>query len=131
MLYIKRASLVAQTVKDLCARQETWVGKIPWRREWQPTAVFLPEKSHGQRSLVSYNPWGHKVSDRTEWLTHNIHPLKGTRNHFKEKNNTYLFTKYGLNPRKLVKLSHRENIGFNSKFLVLPRSVIVIIMPQS
>ena len=34
-----------------------WVGKI-WRREWQPTAVFLPGKSHGQRSLVGYSPWG-------------------------------------------------------------------------
>ena len=36
------------------------VGKIPWRRKWQPTPVFLPEKSHGQRSLLGYSPWGHK-----------------------------------------------------------------------
>ena len=35
-----------------------WVGKIPWRREWQPTPILLPEKSHGQRSLASYSPWG-------------------------------------------------------------------------
>ena len=35
-------------------------GKIPWRRKWQPTPVFLPEKSHGQRSLVGYSPWDHK-----------------------------------------------------------------------
>ena len=34
------------------------VGLGPWRREWQPTAVFLPRKSHGQRSLVGYSPWG-------------------------------------------------------------------------
>ena len=33
---------------------DPWVGKIPWRRKWQPTPVFLPEKSHGQRSLVGY-----------------------------------------------------------------------------
>ena len=33
-----------------------WVGKFPWRRAWQPTPVFLPGKSHGQRSLVSYSP---------------------------------------------------------------------------
>ena len=39
---------------------DPWVKKIPWRRKWQPTPVFLPEKSHGQRSLVGYNPWGHK-----------------------------------------------------------------------
>jgi len=41
-------------------------GKIPWRREWQSTPVFLPGKSHGQRSLVVYSPWGHKESDMTE-----------------------------------------------------------------
>ena len=34
-----------------------WVGKIPWRRKWQPTPVFLPGKSHGQRSLAGYSPW--------------------------------------------------------------------------
>ena len=36
------------------------VRKISWRRKWQPTPVFLPEKSHGQSSLVSYSPWAHK-----------------------------------------------------------------------
>ena len=35
---------------------------------WQPSPVFLPEESHGQRSLVGYSPWGHKESDTTEWL---------------------------------------------------------------
>ena len=42
------------------------VGKIPWRRKWQPTPVFLPGKSHGQRSLVGYGPWGRKESAMTE-----------------------------------------------------------------
>ena len=64
------ASLMAQTVKNLPAMQETgfdpWVGKIPWRREWQPTTVFLPGEFHGQRSLVDYSPWGCKESDATE-----------------------------------------------------------------
>ena len=36
------------------------VRKIPWRRKWQPTPIFLPGKSHGQRSLAGYSPWGHK-----------------------------------------------------------------------
>ena len=40
-----------------------WVGKIPWRRAWQPTPVYLPGESHGQRSLEGYSPWGHKESD--------------------------------------------------------------------
>ena len=47
-----------------------WVGKIPWRREWQSTPVFWPGKSHGWRSLAGYSPCGHKESDTTEQLTH-------------------------------------------------------------
>ena len=43
-----------------------WAGKISWRRKWQPTQVFLPRKSHGHRSLVSYSPWDHKYLDM--WL---------------------------------------------------------------
>ena len=39
---------------------DPWVRKIPWRRKWQPAPVFLPGKSHGQRSLVGYSPWGRK-----------------------------------------------------------------------
>ena len=46
----------------------TWVRKIPWRRKRQPTPVFLPGKSHEQRSLVGYSPWGHQESDTTEQL---------------------------------------------------------------
>ena len=49
-----------RTVFDL------WFGKIPWRRKWQPTPVFLPGEFHGQRGLVGYSPWGHKESDMTE-----------------------------------------------------------------
>ena len=39
-------------------RFHPWVGKIPWRRAWQPTPAFLPGEFHGQRSLVGYSPWG-------------------------------------------------------------------------
>ena len=39
---------------------DLWVGKIPWRRKWQPTPVFLPGRSPGQRSLAGCSPWGHK-----------------------------------------------------------------------
>ena len=46
-----------------------WVGKIPWRRKWQPTPVFLPGKSHGRKSLVSYSPRGRKKLDTTEKLS--------------------------------------------------------------
>ena len=49
---------------------DSWVGKIPWRRARQPTPVFLPGESHGQRSLAGYSPWGHKELNTAEWLTH-------------------------------------------------------------
>ena len=45
---------------------DPWVGKIPWRRAQQPTPVFLPGESHGQRSLAGYSPWGRTESDVTE-----------------------------------------------------------------
>ena len=47
------------------------VGKIPERRKWQPTPALVPEKSHGQRSLVGYSPWSHKELDTTEQLNNN------------------------------------------------------------
>ena len=57
-------------VKNLSTMQETQVqslvGKIPWRREWKPTPVFLPGEFHGQKSLVGYSPWGRKELDMTE-----------------------------------------------------------------
>ena len=39
-------------------RFDSWVRKIPWRREWQPTPVFLPGECHGQKSLADYSSWG-------------------------------------------------------------------------
>ena len=56
-------------------RFDPWVRKIPWRRKWQPTPVFLPGESHGQRSLAGDSPWGHKESDTTEVTEHAHTPL--------------------------------------------------------
>ena len=69
--FIKWASQVALVVKNLPANAgrykrckfDPWVRKIPWRRARQPTPVFLPGESHGQRSLAGYSPWGHKELD--------------------------------------------------------------------
>ena len=70
-------------VKNPPAMQETCgrrginprVGKILWSKKWQPTPVYLPGKSHGQRSQVGYSSWGHKESGTTEWLNNtNPHP---------------------------------------------------------
>ena len=67
-------SLVAQMAKNLPAVQETPVQSLSRRREWQPSPVFLPGESHGQRNLAGYSPGGHKESDTTEQL---IHTLRG------------------------------------------------------
>ena len=52
---------------DILATTTTYL----WSRKWQPTSVFLPGKSHGQKSLVDYGPWGCKESDMTWWLNNN------------------------------------------------------------
>ena len=58
-------SQVAQGKESACSAGDagfnSWVEKIPWLRKWQPTPVFLPGKTHGQRSLAGYLPWGHKI----------------------------------------------------------------------
>ena len=55
------ASLVTQLDKNLPGIPG--LGRFPWRRPWQPTPVFLPGESHGQRSLAGYSPWGYKELD--------------------------------------------------------------------
>ena len=78
---------------------DPWVGKILWRRKWQPTPIFLPGKSHGQRDLAGYSPWGgkrvgHKLATKqqqqvlhasgaelrtADWITRLCHsPRKGS-----------------------------------------------------
>ena len=52
------------------------MGKIAWRRKWQPTLAFLPGESQGQRSLAGYSPLGHKQSDVTEVLNSSLSLLK-------------------------------------------------------
>ena len=70
---ISGSSLVVQKAESVCLQCrrpgfDPWIGKIPWRRKWQPTPVLLPGKFHGLRSLVGYSPWGRKKSDMTERL---------------------------------------------------------------
>ena len=71
---IRRTSQVVLVVKNLSAnagdvRDASSIpgsGKSPWRRAWQPTPVFLPGESRGQRSMAGYSPHGCKKLDRTE-----------------------------------------------------------------
>ena len=84
-------------------------GRIPWKRAWQPTPVFLPGGSHGQRILVGYSPGRHKESDTTEWLTHN-------RNTFKKKPFVMHIATFSVSP------SHRGLLCCISFILVFPWS---------
>ena len=59
-----------------------------WRKKWQPTPVFLPRESHGQRSLMGYSPWGHEELDMTEvtWYTEiSSRKLEIPREHFVQR----------------------------------------------
>ena len=88
-----KASLMVQRVKKLpeCRRHRrygfnSWVRKIPWRRAWQPTPVFLPGESRGQRSLVGYSPQCCRV--RHDWLA-----------------NTFTFSRGSSTPRDQIPVS--------------------------
>ena len=71
---VKNLPANARDIRDVGLTPD---GKIPWRRKWQLTPVFLPGESHGQRSLVGYSPWGHKESDTTEaTLAHSMVVLR-------------------------------------------------------
>ena len=124
---IKEASLVTQRVRNLqCGkpRFDPWVGKIPWRRDWQPTPVFLPGEFHRQRSLAGYSPWGRRESDTTGRLsTHMIFfreklPFLCNPEYFlsgkeqeKWKPRSFDLFSYSLNPS--LSLSGRELVTFH------------------
>ena len=61
------------------ARDDPWVGKITWRKKWQPTLIFLPGEFHGQRSLEGHSLGGHKESDTTENAHVRAHTRTATR----------------------------------------------------
>ena len=70
------ASQVAEGTESACQCRRCF-RRSPWKRIWQPTLLFLPGKSHGQRSLTGYSPWGRKEWDMTEVTEHaHIHCLK-------------------------------------------------------
>ena len=63
----KESACNPEDAQEKQVRSLVW--KDPWRRKWQPTPVFLPGEFHGQRSLMTYSPWGCKESDTTEQLS--------------------------------------------------------------
>ena len=68
---------MAQLVKNPAEMQETWVRSLVWKDPLEEdTPVFWPGKSHGQRCLAGYNPWGHKESNTTDFIS--LHSGKNT-----------------------------------------------------
>ena len=63
---IKKKKSAYQFRRSKRLRFDPWTGKIPWKKKWQPTSVFVPGKYHRQRSLVGYSPWGGTESEITE-----------------------------------------------------------------
>ena len=108
------ASLVAQPVMNLPAMRETWIGKIPWRREWLPTPVFWPGEFLGL-----YSPWGCKELDTTEWLSLSPHihfASHGSRSHLNFQ--ILLYKKYIMGASLVTQwqstcLPMQETHGFN------------------
>ena len=74
----KAKNRVAKMVKNLSTVREAWVWSLgwedPWRGGWQPTPVFLPGESHGQRNLVGYSAWDHTKFSMTEATYFNYDP---------------------------------------------------------
>ena len=96
------ASLVAQTVKNLPAMQETLVRSRGWEDPLQKGMAphfSMPGEVHGQRSLVGYSPWDHKDSDTTERLNSKtcFYPLKDANKTWKNVHNVLLTEKNGEN----------------------------------
>ena len=103
------ASLVVQTTR-ICLQGERpglypRVGKIPWRRTWQSTPVFLPGKFHGQRSVAGYSPWSHKEPDTTQQLTR-IHTRVVAKMMAFE-----LFENHTNEPNKFISCDFQKNRG--------------------
>ena len=90
----KRIDLIRGLLRWLSSKELTckyrrcgfdpWVGKIPWRRAWQPTPVFSPGESHGQRSLAGYSPWGRTESDMTKRALTHTYTCTGKLSYLKE-----------------------------------------------
>ena len=109
-LKINQASLVAQTVNNLPAMQETGLRSLgqenPLQRKWLPTPVFLPGELHGQRSRAGYSPWGQKESETTEQLTHTHTDKKLTTTGFSALNK--LSFQSSTNPREKSRLRKKH-----------------------
>ena len=90
-------------------RLDPWVGRIPWRRKWQPTPEFLPGEFHGQRSLAGYSPWSHTESDMTEGQTLSLFSISGSVGSIPGRGTKILLaTRHGQKKKKI----HNRTMSF-------------------
>ena len=108
-------------------RFDPWVRKIPWKRAWQPTPVFLPGESHGQRSLTGYSPWGCKELDTTAVTQHartllvgmktytitleNIYPKPKRKEDVRYTKDTYMEPNFSFIPSKSKQQSAGDQVS--------------------
>ena len=120
MSRIAGSHLLTQIVKNLPAvcrlGFNSWVRKIPWRRERLPTPVLLPGKSNAERSLVGYSPWSCKESDTHEWLTLTFHQKPGERSQT-QLSNTHFHQKLGERYGRDSPLEPLEGNGSADSFI--------------
>ena len=95
----KESACQSRQTQETCVPSLGQVGKIPWRSKWQLTPVFLLGKSHGERSLAGYIPWGHKESDTTERLSSHAYIYKSVCVSIKTHAQGCLYQVYLLHPR--------------------------------
>ena len=107
---------MVKTIHPQCGRPgfNPWVGNTPWRREWQPTPVFLPGKSHGQRSLVGCSPRGHKELDTTEQLTISL---------------SYNRSQFQIHHRKMWIYSH--GVGWRNNYYMDTSEITIGFLPKT
>ena len=95
---------ICQCRRQRRCRFDPWAGKIPWRRAWWPTPVFLSGESRGQRSLVDYSPWGHKELDTTERLSRSerVRSVMWSVNHAYAMKSKFMFIESVLPSNHLI-----------------------------
>ena len=126
--------MVAQMGKNLPAVRRLgfypWLGKIPWRRKWLSTSAFLPGEVQGQRSLVSYSPWGGKELDTTEQHTHTHTCIIKGRNLSVSKEREKVTSNTGWSGHAGDGEQNLGNVGFRSEILCSVHSLFDLIHLQ-
>ena len=103
-------------------RDAGWIpgsGRFPWRWAWQPTPVFLPGESHGQRSLVGYGAWGRKESDTKNGVAKSRTQLKQLSKHMHSCNRWFLLLCLS---HQLVSMNYYQTTGTHTYILVFQLS---------